>query len=565
MNPLLKVDLDIDSDNTNGAGAPDRSAAEETLEDDDEKPGKLIAVNNGDFDTDGIPDYADGFDGETLPGVNFTKLVLEMPDGIDIDKLKVKLVYSASDPSSINVAPQNSGSSGVGRDSSWTTRGGQIYELPSGNLRIWKKDASESRTSTSVVSNGDFVPSDTEIDFEDLNDGGTERTITLYVEGLKPSGFPGDDTIELKIGIDNGGSANYFDADEVRVTVTDVAFKDASGEAFLARDDYSFGSADFSHSASYDDPASLVVYSMKANESMTLNTLTLPAAPQVMNEVIDYYVGERSQGSAPLAATNVTPDGSSAVNQVISVTSTGGEGFTYLEANAGERSGSDIAASAAGVMVFEEQTLNVGVVRVNQRYNDSDPNTNDFDAPSFTELERAQLETYLNEVYGQAHTKFVVTKLNDLNVDYDVTGEIVNGVLTGNPNGKLTLNGSDTETGRISVNTSNLVVALVLVNGIEGHNPFQSPVTPVTYDGVVQDPGTKKAYVTIGGSSTYFKHVCAHEIGHVLGLPHPFDHGDYDPENLMNYCVDHGVSPSTDKAKLRSTQWNTINALGPSN
>jgi len=224
--------------------------------------------------------------------VNFTKLVLEMPDGIDIDKLKVKLIYEASDPSSISVTDQSSGSSGVGRDSSWTTWGGQIYELPSGNLRIWKQDASESRSSNSVVSDGDFIPSDTEINFEDLNDGGTERSVTLYVEGVKPSGFPGDDIIELKLGIDNGGSVSYFEADEVRVTVTDVAFKDASGTGFLERDDYTFGSADFSHNTgSYgsliirdlgsNNPASLPFYALGIGESMTVNSLTLPPAPHM--------------------------------------------------------------------------------------------------------------------------------------------------------------------------------------------------------------------------------------------------------------------------------------------
>ncbi len=56
----LLVDLDIDSDNNNGTGMPDHSAAEESVE--EQGYGKWILVNEDDDDGDGIPDMDLGID-----------------------------------------------------------------------------------------------------------------------------------------------------------------------------------------------------------------------------------------------------------------------------------------------------------------------------------------------------------------------------------------------------------------------------------------------------------------------------------------------------------------------
>ena len=49
-------DLDIDSDNTNGSGFPDRSVAEDQIEDDPGYAGKLLLVNDDDDDHNSTPD-----------------------------------------------------------------------------------------------------------------------------------------------------------------------------------------------------------------------------------------------------------------------------------------------------------------------------------------------------------------------------------------------------------------------------------------------------------------------------------------------------------------------------
>jgi hypothetical protein len=54
------LDVDVDSNNDNGFDVPNpRSKEEDAIENDPKLPGKVLQVNNGDRDLDGVPDYED--------------------------------------------------------------------------------------------------------------------------------------------------------------------------------------------------------------------------------------------------------------------------------------------------------------------------------------------------------------------------------------------------------------------------------------------------------------------------------------------------------------------------
>ena len=113
---VIHADADVDSDNTEGTKEWKPDEFEDRIEDADGKtnlPGKILCVNDGDFDNDGIPDFADGFDlvaGESKDNIigsvagekpSFIPLVIKLPKPLDLTKLRLKIEYSdASDPRS---------------------------------------------------------------------------------------------------------------------------------------------------------------------------------------------------------------------------------------------------------------------------------------------------------------------------------------------------------------------------------------------------------------------------------------------------------------------------------
>jgi hypothetical protein len=156
------VDLDIDSDNNNNLGAPDRSDAEDQAEDAASK-GKLVAITNGDLDTtpDGIPDYAD----PRIEGGTFVPLVIDLPKSVintaQASQVTLTFDYLGSDPNL--PAPVNG-----------------IYPPPNPNpIRLWLKNASQSRTSSDYITPGSAI--DVSTSPWNLAQGGTK---TIYVEGV---------------------------------------------------------------------------------------------------------------------------------------------------------------------------------------------------------------------------------------------------------------------------------------------------------------------------------------------------------------------------------------------
>lgn len=215
------VDLDIDSDNDNGFLPPEENDEEDQMEDepyDLGDPGKFVAVNKDDYDNDGIPDFADGFNwngsatadaDHTTPGDHFVPLILKVPMPLDVADTGalIKITYDASNPADVGY-------------------GGTppAYTLPAtGKLRIWKKNASDARdTNPANVENpGDYVPSG-EYTAAQLGVNSETRKAVLYVEGVDESDTVGAQRILVEVDPDRDGPAGFVVVDAVRITCLDL-------------------------------------------------------------------------------------------------------------------------------------------------------------------------------------------------------------------------------------------------------------------------------------------------------------------------------------------------------
>jgi hypothetical protein len=202
------VDLDIDSDNNNGYDPPERSEEEDEAEDtigDDSEPGRVILVNNALSDIDPFPDYADGYDWNPNTDLDnlcdeceFVPLVIDVQGVLDADAV-VRLAYPDSDPLAIEV-----GSAG--------------WEFVGGPLRIWSKNAWESRDPRPVHDGGDFIPSG-EYTLSELG-AAPGAPLTVYVEALRASETTADLVIHVELDAEGNGSVSA--SDQVRLTAVQV-------------------------------------------------------------------------------------------------------------------------------------------------------------------------------------------------------------------------------------------------------------------------------------------------------------------------------------------------------
>jgi len=210
---LLPFELAIDSDNNNGLDLPDRTQAEHEANGElgnDQKPGKVVLVNDGDKDGDGIPDYADGYnldaesaEDDTSQNVRFVPMILHLA-AFDWQNAKLKFQYPASDPAQVTSSVSNP------------------YVLPTvGKIRLWKKDGGKARNKKPLNEGGDFINSNTEYSMEELGLSQDQNEVTLYVEAVKQSDQTAD--IEIKVEFDPSGTMGFDKvADAVRLTATRV-------------------------------------------------------------------------------------------------------------------------------------------------------------------------------------------------------------------------------------------------------------------------------------------------------------------------------------------------------
>lgn len=207
---VIGFDLDIDSDNNNGYDL-DRSDYEDEIEDDTDKPGKIVFANTKDRDGDGIPDFADGFDrdgiadndDDTCGGARFYKVVLDLPYQA-ADNKTIQISYNASDPKTVTYDP------GTG-----------TYAPATGNLRLWLKDGALARDKRNANAQneddrGDYVaPGDYKAEMLGTDGPGT---VILYAEGINPTESLGG----CRILASAGTFATQYDAVRTTVLVVDL-------------------------------------------------------------------------------------------------------------------------------------------------------------------------------------------------------------------------------------------------------------------------------------------------------------------------------------------------------
>lgn len=206
---LAQVDLDID---TNNDGTIETiNSGEDVIEADLSFSGKIIALNNGDADQDGILDYVDGFNlgshsqSTANASAKFTPLKFRIPSTIDLTNAQITIFADHS-------------LTGLLTD----LDGNGIKDTPGpGSIRIWTKDGDKARNGADISAGGDSIstllPSYSPIDLG-LSD--TNREIELFVEGVNVSNFTGTQTIKIRV-IANG--ITY--TDEVNYTVSKFGIK----------------------------------------------------------------------------------------------------------------------------------------------------------------------------------------------------------------------------------------------------------------------------------------------------------------------------------------------------
>jgi Ca2+-binding RTX toxin-like protein len=196
---LHVVEVDLDNDANNSGSITTVDDAVEDIAGVDATPGQILVVNDADVDQDSLSDYVDGFgwishlDAAESPGVSFAPLVVRISDRLEDAIIDIR--YDASSPMRIR------GTSA------------QPLILPTGSLRIWRRDGDEARNAADVLDGGDFVapgrytPAELGI--------GSSDTVTLYVEAIRESATVGDQVVAVTV---TDGLTGVEMEDQVRFT-----------------------------------------------------------------------------------------------------------------------------------------------------------------------------------------------------------------------------------------------------------------------------------------------------------------------------------------------------------
>ena len=169
-----------------------------------------------------------------------------------------------------------------------TEADGFTYSLPSGALRIWRKDGKQARKSASIVDGGDFIPAFAEIPIVSLGTPFQERTWRLYVEAVDVSREVADQEIKVEAAFpeDQGGTLRISDA--VRATVMNLRLvqPDASNRIVPVR------AFKFSHPSPTVAVSHAELANLRVSEDGTKVLADLNLAGTVSCSVCDYTPGD---------------------------------------------------------------------------------------------------------------------------------------------------------------------------------------------------------------------------------------------------------------------------------
>jgi len=213
---VVGVDSDVDSDNDGGLENPSRNNLKESLEGKTGELGKILSVNDGDTDDDGIPDFADGYnlygdvDSAELDDVSFTPFILDLRGIVFSNQARLGFFYDQSVPHLVE------------RTGSGTTEDPYLYTPASGLLRLWTKNANERTTSEPLRDGGQFVAPYVDYSLSDFTDGDVEEVtpgvFRLWLEAVRPA-LTGVKWVHVFADPDGPGNAAGYDiSDMVLVT-----------------------------------------------------------------------------------------------------------------------------------------------------------------------------------------------------------------------------------------------------------------------------------------------------------------------------------------------------------
>lgn len=198
--PAYALDLSVDIDE-NG------TIDEVDIEVEAQAPGLILLANNFDEDGDGVEGFADGFDWNPLieqddndDTTTFIPIKLSV-GGVESGSARIRIDYPASDPMALSI-------------------GDEGWELPPGNLRLWKSDGSEPRSAELLIDGGDYIAPG-EYTLADLGLFGSSE-VTLYVESVRESQAEGDIVIAAAVKADE--ESDWVAGDVVAGTGVRVVF-----------------------------------------------------------------------------------------------------------------------------------------------------------------------------------------------------------------------------------------------------------------------------------------------------------------------------------------------------